>query len=94
MIKFGDYLKVQFRVVVLIVIKIYQKTLSFDHGPLRNVFPFLGCRYHPTCSDYTYQAISRYGVIRGGFMGLKRIFRCHPLAQGGYDPVPDLTDKE
>ncbi|MCX6743378.1 MAG: membrane protein insertion efficiency factor YidD, partial [Candidatus Parcubacteria bacterium] len=50
--------------------------------------PFLGCRYHPTCSQYTYQAVDKYGVIKGLWLGLKRILRCTPLSKGGFDPVP------
>jgi len=45
------------------------------------------CRYTPTCSEYTYQAIEKYGVLKGGLMGLKRIIRCNPFSKGGYDPV-------
>ena len=46
------------------------------------------CRFEPTCSMYTYQAIQKYGVIRGSWMGFRRILRCNPFNPGGYDPVP------
>ena len=56
----------------------------------RFLSPFLpsACRFESSCSVYTYQAIEKYGVLKGGWMGAKRISRCHPLNPGGYDPVP------
>lgn len=46
------------------------------------------CRFYPTCSEYTKQAVIKYGFFKGSWLGLKRICRCHPLNEGGYDPVP------
>jgi putative membrane protein insertion efficiency factor len=62
------------------LIRVYQKGFS----------PYFGrqCRFLPTCSEYAWQAIDRYGFWRGGGLAIRRIIRCHPFSPGGYDPVP------
>ncbi len=64
----------------LVLIRIYQLCISPLTGP--------HCRYYPTCSAYAIEAVEKYGVIRGGILAVKRILRCHPFHNGGYDPVP------
>jgi len=70
------------------LIRLYQHTLSLDHGPFRALRPHGQCKYHPTCSMYALQVIERLGVWRGGFLTMKRIARCHPWAVGGVDDPP------
>jgi putative membrane protein insertion efficiency factor len=69
------------------IIRFYQKTLSFDHGPLKIYYPHGFCRFTPTCSDYGIQAIKKYGPIKGLIKSAWRIIRCNPFNKGGYDPV-------
>jgi uncharacterized protein len=68
----------------------YKKTLSpLFHGILHLAGPLTGgCRFHPTCSEYAYIAIARYGLLRGGGLAIRRLLRCHPFAAGGVDNVP------
>ena len=64
----------------LLLIRVYQLTLS----------PFIGrqCRFVPTCSQYTAEAIALHGAIKGSYLGIKRLGKCHPWHEGGFDPVP------
>ncbi|OKH15928.1 membrane protein insertion efficiency factor YidD [[Limnothrix rosea] IAM M-220] len=64
--------------------------LGLIHGYRVLISPLLppSCRFQPTCSQYALDAVELYGVWRGGWLAMKRILRCHPFAEGGYDPVP------
>ncbi|MDH7476068.1 MAG: membrane protein insertion efficiency factor YidD [Microgenomates group bacterium] len=74
--------------IIFFLIRFYQKTKWFHGAIARQLFlTDKVCRFKPTCSEYTYQAVEKYGVFRGLFLGLKRIVRCHPWNTGGYDPL-------
>ena len=75
------------RYFALKAVKMYQKTLSLDHGALKFLYPHGYCRFQPTCSEYAYSAIEKYGVIKGGILAFWRVLRCTPFSKGGYDPV-------
>ena len=68
------------RFLILKFIKLYQNYLSPLLGP--------SCRFHPTCSEYALQAIENFGVMRGGFLAIKRILKCNPWGGNGFDPIP------
>lgn len=70
------------KIIIIFFIKAYKKIIS-------PIFSCCGihCKYYPTCSDYTIQAIEKYGVIKGCFIGVKRILKCNPFSKGGFDPL-------
>ena len=73
------------RWLALFLIRLYQRTISRVLPP--------SCRFVPSCSEYGYEAIARYGVVRGGAMAIWRVMRCNPWGGHGYDPVPDITKR-
>ncbi len=72
------------RKLLILLIQAYRYLLSPVMGP--------HCRYHPTCSSYALTALERHGVMRGGSLAVKRLCRCHPWHEGGFDPVPEKED--
>jgi len=67
--------------LLILLVRIYQRTISALLPPR--------CRFHPSCSCYAIEAVERFGAVRGSWLTLKRLIRCHPLNPGGFDPVPD-----
>lgn len=80
------FITIQVRIYILKLIRLYQKTLSPDHGVFSKI-TFMACKYNPTCSEYSYQAIEKYGVIKGGLKSIWRVLRCNPFSHGGNDPL-------
>lgn len=73
--------------IILKLIKIYQNFFSFDTGLFRFFKSTGTCRFFPSCSEYFYSAVKKYGPLKGSIKGVKRIFKCHPFSLGGYDPL-------
>ncbi|GAA0462115.1 membrane protein insertion efficiency factor YidD [Alkalibacillus silvisoli] len=67
-------------------IKLYQNFISPLLGPT--------CRFHPTCSHYSLMAFERFGVIKGVYLSIRRILKCHPFHEGGFDPIPERKNKK
>lgn len=77
--------------VLLLSVRFYQALLSPDRGIFRRARGPV-CRFSPSCSEYFYEAVEKYGIRQGAILGIKRISRCHPWHDGGYDPVPSARD--
>jgi putative membrane protein insertion efficiency factor len=74
------------RSIFIAILRSYQYLIS----------PLLGnrCRFHPTCSEYMIEAVKRFGVFKGMYLGFKRLGRCQPMCEGGFDPVPELPENK
>lgn len=73
------------RLLLMLPIRFYRRFISPNLPP--------ACRFTPTCSQYALEAIERFGVLKGGFLAIRRILKCHPFHPGGYDPVPPRSTK-
>jgi len=71
--------------VVIALLRAYRAVISPLYGQV--------CRYHPSCSAYALEAVTEYGTLRGGWLAVRRLGRCHPWAPGGYDPVPPRSSR-
>lgn len=85
----------------ILLINQYQKYLSFDHSDWllklkekNKYFKYQGCKYYPSCSEYTKQSIKNFGLVIGSTLGFWRILRCNPFSHGGHDPVLEFKNKK
>ena len=83
--KIGNDVSRLFQKAFLLIIRFYQVAISPHFGHC--------CRFRPTCSQYAYLAITRHGAIKGTYLAVRRILKCHPFHEGGYDPVPEKKEK-
>ena len=72
--------------ILILIIKFYQKAISPLTPP--------SCRFHPTCSSYGLEAIETHGALKGSWLAVRRISKCHPFHEGGFDPVPEKVNKK
>ena len=72
--------------ILMFIIKIYQKVISPLTPP--------SCRFYPTCSHYGIEAIEKHGALKGSWLAIRRISKCHPFHEGGFDPVPEKESKK
>jgi len=82
----NDAQKTKMKTLLISLIRLYQKTLSLFMGG--------SCRFYPTCSSYSIEAIEKHGSIKGACLMIRRVGRCHPLNDGGFDPVPESTKQK
>lgn len=75
------------KTIVLTIIRGYQKTPVIQEVYKTFFFTASVCKFEPSCSNYMYKSVEKYGVFRGLYLGLSRILRCHPFSKGGFDPV-------
>jgi len=75
------------KLVLLAIIRLYQRTLSLDHGWLGQLLPFRYCRFYPSCSEYAAEAITRKGTLLGLWLAVQRVSKCHPWHPGGLNSV-------
>ncbi|MFC5602343.1 membrane protein insertion efficiency factor YidD [Sporosarcina koreensis] len=74
------------KTILIGIIKAYQKIISPLTPP--------SCRFYPTCSHYGVEALQKHGALKGAWLTIRRILKCHPFHEGGFDPVPDKIDKK